>query len=140
MAKTLFGIEAREIKPYNKIKGIIKPVLQIKDGVVINRFDSIREAGRSTNIIASSISDVCRGKNKTTGGYVWKYADFEMPSNEKKQRKVTAIKQQKNSKFKVIITELCDNEQEARILLNSLMKTGMISPKSAKVIQTRKRK
>ena len=78
MAKTLFGIEAREIKPYNKIKGIIKPVLQIKDGVVINRFDSIREAGRSTNIIASSISDVCRGKNKTTGGYVWKYADFEM--------------------------------------------------------------
>ena len=144
MAKTLFGGEAREVKPYNQRQGIIKPVLQIKDGVVINRFDSIKEAGRSTNIIASSISDVCRGKNKTTGGYVWKYAEYEMPVADKVKRtkatKVTAIKQQRKGPFKVVITELCDNEQDAKTLLSSLMKTGIIGTKSGRVIQTRKRK
>jgi len=144
MAKTLFGGEAREVKPYNQRQGIIKPVLQIKDGIVINRFDSIKEAGRSTNIIASSISDVCRGKNKTTGGYVWKYAEYEMPVVDKAKRtkttKVTAIKQQRKGPFKVVITELCDNEQDAKTLLSSLMKTGIIGTKSGRVIQTRKRK
>ena len=143
MAQTLFGSEAREVKPYNKRKGVIKPVLQIKDGIIINRFESIGEAGRRTNIISSSISDVCRGKNKSTGGYVWKYADYEMPETPKKSTKksITAIKKQKKGLFKIVITEMCDTEEDARTLLNSLVGgTKTINRKNARIIRTRNKK
>lgn len=142
MPKTLFGCETREVKPYNKRKGMIKPVLQIKDGVVINRFESICEAGRRTNIIASSISDVCRGKNKSTGGYVWKYAEYDLPIQKKdKKIKVTAIKKQKKGPFKVIITELCNSEEDAKALLGGLAcGTIKINPQNARIIQTRNKK
>ena len=145
MAKTLFGCETREVKPYNKRKGLIKPVLQIKDGVIINRFESICEAGRRTNIISSSISDVCRGKNKSTGGYQWKYADFDLPEVKKEKKtgsiKVTAIKKQRKGPFKVIITEMCDNEADAQALLSAFANgSKSINPKNAKIVQTRNRK
>lgn len=142
MPKTLFGCETREVKPYNKRKGMIKPVLQIKDGVVINRFESICEAGRRTNIIASSISDVCRGKNKSTGGYVWKYAEYDLPIQKKdKKIKVTAIKKQKKGPFKVVITELCNSEEDAKALLGGLAGgTIKINPQNARIIQTRNKK
>jgi group I intron endonuclease len=35
---------------------------------------SIKEASNRTKINESSISGVCRGKQKTAGGYIWKYA------------------------------------------------------------------
>jgi len=142
MPKTLFGCETREVKPYNKRKGMIKPVLQIKDGIVINRFESICEAGRQTNIIASSISDVCRGKNKSTGGYVWKYAEYDLPKTKKeKPTKITAIKKQKKGPFKVIITELCDSEDDAKALLNSFISgNAKVKPQNARIIQTRNKK
>lgn len=139
MAKTLFGTIRPEVKTYDRQRGIIKPVLQIKDGVVINHFDSIVEAGRSTNILASSISDVCRGKNKTTGGYAWRYAEYDMPKTKKRSRisGVTAMKTGKKGPFKVVITELCDTEEDAKLLLNSIIKTGTVNKKSARIIQTR---
>ena len=141
MAKTLFGIVRPDVKTYDKRRGVTKPVLQIKDGVVINRFDSIVEAGRSTNILAASISDVCRGKNKTTGGYVWRYADYDMPEKKKRTtfNNITALKTTKKGPFKVVITELCDTEEDAKLLLNSIIKTGTVNKKSARIIQTRNR-
>lgn len=33
----------------------------------------IREAERLINIDSSTISECCRGKRKTAGGYHWKY-------------------------------------------------------------------
>lgn len=36
-------------------------------------YKSINEASRKTGIDASSISKACKGKNKTAGGYHWKY-------------------------------------------------------------------
>lgn len=143
MTRTLFGTEVREIKPYNRIKGIQKPVLQIKDGVVVNRFSSIGEAGRMTNISSSGISHVVRGKNNTIGGYVWKYAEYDMPQKtlKSKKAKVSAIKKVKKGPFKVIITELCDTEDDAKALLNSLIgKNSTISAKNARIIQTRHKK
>ena len=138
MDKVLFGGVPREVKPYNKVRGINKPVLQIKDGVVINRFSSIGEAGRATNIIASCISDVCRGKNKTTGGYVWKYADFEMPKTSKVTAMRTITKKPKKGPFRVVITELCNTEDEAKALLNGLANgSAKINKNSARIIQTR---
>lgn len=36
-------------------------------------WDGIKQASRATGINASNISKCCRGKLKSTGGYMWKY-------------------------------------------------------------------
>ena len=51
-----------------------KEVIQYDDnGRFIRRFGSIQEAQREYGI--THISQVCRGKRKHDGGYIWKYAD-----------------------------------------------------------------
>lgn len=45
------------------------------DGVLINRWESAREASRETGVPATSITNCCKGRHKTSHGYVWKYAD-----------------------------------------------------------------
>lgn len=50
-----------------------KPVLQIKNGVVVNEFCAIADAERITGINHSHISMCCSGKQKTAGGYAWNY-------------------------------------------------------------------
>lgn len=48
------------------------PVLQFDlDNNLLNEFNSIKEAKLATNIV--SISDCCRGLQKTAGGFIWKY-------------------------------------------------------------------
>lgn len=42
-------------------------------GNIINTYPSINEAARQTNIDRSSIVLCCKGKNKTSGGFIWKY-------------------------------------------------------------------
>ena len=44
-----------------------------KEGKFIQDFPSIREAARQLNLDSSAISKVCRGQNKTHGGFVFKY-------------------------------------------------------------------
>lgn len=52
----------------------IKPVLQFdKDMNFIQEFQSVREAARQLNLDSSTISKVCRGVNKTHGGYIFRY-------------------------------------------------------------------
>jgi hypothetical protein len=49
--------------------------INIKDGSVVNTFNSISEAAEYLNIKSEScISDVCRGKQKTAYGFKWEYA------------------------------------------------------------------
>lgn len=50
-----------------------KPVLQIRNGCVIREFYGCRDAERHTGIKAGQISVCCLGKQKTAGGYQWKY-------------------------------------------------------------------
>ncbi len=55
-----------------------RPVLQCtKDGTPVGRWDSISSAARGmgTPNIIGKICDCCRGKRKSSMGYVWKYAD-----------------------------------------------------------------
>jgi predicted GIY-YIG superfamily endonuclease len=61
------------ISNWRELKG--KPVsqLSISDGVVINHYDTAREAERSTGISYKKISAVCNGRQKTAGGYFWKF-------------------------------------------------------------------
>ena len=42
----------------------------VETGII---YKSIREAGKITNIDHSNIAKVCRGKQKTAGGYHWVY-------------------------------------------------------------------
>ena len=58
-----------------------KPVLQIKDGEVINEFKSASEASRVTGIKRCNICNVCRNycwnghHCKTAGGFKWKWKE-----------------------------------------------------------------
>jgi group I intron endonuclease len=53
-----------------------KSVIQYSiEGVLIKTYSSIADASVDLYIDYSSISKVCRGKRKTAGGFIWKYAD-----------------------------------------------------------------
>lgn len=43
------------------------------EGNYIREWGSASEAGRQLNLYQTSISGTCNGKNKTSGGYKWKY-------------------------------------------------------------------
>lgn len=59
-----------------KTNGSAKAVQQFsKDGELIAVYPSAREAARILNLDSSTISKVCRGKNKSHGGFVFKYLD-----------------------------------------------------------------
>lgn len=49
-----------------------KKILCVEAGVIYN---SITDAANSVGVDRSTISKVCRGKRKTTGGYHWQYID-----------------------------------------------------------------
>lgn len=52
-----------------------KTVIQYsKGGEIITRFNSISDASKATRTGTGSISNCCRGKNKTAGGYIWRYS------------------------------------------------------------------
>lgn len=44
-----------------------------KEGTYVNTYDTIRLAARINNTDHSHIIDVCKGRRKTAGGYIWKY-------------------------------------------------------------------
>ena len=51
----------------------IKTVIQYDlQGNYIKTWDSIKEAKKQLNI-SNHISECCKGKRKTAGGFVWKY-------------------------------------------------------------------
>ena len=53
----------------------VSPVICIETGVI---YKSIEEAHIQTGACKSSISNVCRGKGKTAGGYHWKYYEEDI--------------------------------------------------------------
>lgn len=58
-------------KVVNKSK---KSVIQLDlNNSFINEFDSIAEANRKTNVVASGISACCSNKYKHAGGFIWKF-------------------------------------------------------------------
>ena len=64
-----------------------EPVIQYtKDGREIARYASQKEAMEKTGIQSRHISCCCKGKRKTTGGYVWRYA--KTASNESTNEKI----------------------------------------------------
>jgi len=50
-----------------------KSVIQIKDGEIINEYESVSDAARKTNVIRSSITYCCKLKVKSAGGFIWRF-------------------------------------------------------------------
>lgn len=71
----------RKHSDYSKFKNKInspsrKSIAQFDlNGNLIGEYLSLREAGQITGINKSHISRVCRGIQKTSGGYIWKFID-----------------------------------------------------------------
>ena len=61
---------------YNNSHGPCKKIIQINKDTkeIIKIYNSIIEASKELKISRSSISKCCKGKYKTCGGYIWKYA------------------------------------------------------------------
>lgn len=56
------------------IKKNCKKVQQLSiNGVVLAVYDSTKDAFRATGVYAQNIGQVCLGKQKTAGGFIWKY-------------------------------------------------------------------
>ena len=67
-----------KMKSSNALNGKLngKPVLQFTlEGEFIKTYPSTMEVERQTGINNSSISACCNGKQKTAGGFIWKYAE-----------------------------------------------------------------
>ena len=54
---------------------VARSVLQLKDGEVIAEYNSVTEAAKSVDGIASKISSVCKGNRKTHAGFGWYYKE-----------------------------------------------------------------
>lgn len=55
---------------------LARPVYQYsKDGTFIKKWDYMNEAAKSLNLSRGAISNVCLGRYKTSGGFVWSYQD-----------------------------------------------------------------
>ena len=53
-----------------------KPVLQYtKEGVLVAKYQSLTDARNQTG--SNHITDCCNGKLKTSGGYIWQYANLD---------------------------------------------------------------
>ena len=75
IAEKLKGMKHTE-ETKNKIsEANSKPVLQIdiKTNEIIKEFPSTREVQRQLGISHSNISQCCKGKYKTCGGFKWQY-------------------------------------------------------------------
>lgn len=60
-----------------------KKILQLKDNIIIDEFDSSVKASYKTGVNSSSISMCCNNKRKHAGGYQWKYKTEKGENNEK---------------------------------------------------------
>lgn len=65
--KGKFGINHKSSKAIYKIDIISKKI--------IKKYDSIEDAKKELNINSSNISKCCKGKMKTSYGYIWRYAN-----------------------------------------------------------------
>ena len=64
------------------LKSKVKPVNQYDlDGNLIKKWESIRYASRHLNISHNGIIASCKGIQKTSGGYIWRYESEVMPND-----------------------------------------------------------
>lgn len=73
-----WGTHNEKIAKANTNGKLSKPVLQYdKSGVLIKEWVSSHQVERELGIWQSSIVQCCKGKLKSTGGFIWKYAESD---------------------------------------------------------------
>ena len=61
----------------------LKSVCQFtKDGKFVENYKSITEASQYTGISYSGIGNCCRGTQKTSGGHIWRYGNYDAETNQ----------------------------------------------------------
>lgn len=69
------NVKGIHLSPSTEFVGI--PILQIKDGKIVNEYPSMISA-RKDGFYTSAIAACCKGKRKTHGGFQWYYkSDYE---------------------------------------------------------------
>jgi len=56
-----------------RVKKVFKPIFQYDDETLIKKWISQKEAGKALGISDSGINQCLKGKQKTAGGYKWRY-------------------------------------------------------------------
>jgi hypothetical protein len=54
------------------------------DGNFIKEYETLTEASNETGVTVTKICAVCKGRRKTSGGYVWKYSDDKHQTSSRK--------------------------------------------------------
>lgn len=76
ISKALRGKKHSHEHIQKRIVAVSVSILQYsKDGKFIKEWISGKEAAETLNIQASCISNCCKGKQKSAGGFIWKYKD-----------------------------------------------------------------
>lgn len=90
-------------------KILCKPVIQMKDSVIVAEYESVKEASEKTGIIKQNISSALRGKYKSAGGFQWMYknetdrlqghlkGEFKMPKHSESTRLKMSISARKGN-------------------------------------------
>lgn len=72
-----YGTKPDRISKNHSIIGAEKAKKKVaqfnKKNELVNTFESITEASKKTNIKICNISECCKQKRKTAGGYIWKF-------------------------------------------------------------------
>ena len=69
------GLKGHSVSEEHRAK-LSKKILQFtKSGEFIKEWQSMNEASRQLKINCGNICNCCNGKLKSTGGYIWKYAE-----------------------------------------------------------------
>lgn len=129
-----------------------------KDGKELKVFNSIKEAAEDINLTRHSITRVCNGKNKTAGGFKWKYKDATSKTNESmkkidnydymvtKSGNVYSIKTKRilkpmqNANGYQYVT-LCKNKEKRNHYIHQLVATAYIqNPEKKKYVNHKNKK
>ena len=123
----------RKFKHTEEWKKILsKPVIQLKDGISISEFSSIKEASEKTGLIRQNISSCLNGKYKKTGGFSWKYKEekdilqghlkksFEMPNHTESTRLKMALSAKKGDQHPAKKKTGADHPRSKKIIQKSL--------------------
>lgn len=78
-----------------------KPIIQYKEGVIVNEFSSIKEAAEKLNLIPQNISSVLTGKYKTTGGFHFEFKNQEDVIQKHTREKPQMPKHSESTKIKM---------------------------------------
>ena len=61
------------LEDWNEFQHLDEEGITVKEFLENQKQETLEEAARQTKINAQNISSVCLGKNKSAGGYIWKY-------------------------------------------------------------------